>query len=104
MYVYDATLMFMNRYMYMYMYSHTMIEIGPTKPHPFIVPRLFPPLCQMGSAIETRWLILNICLPSDCNSCPRAHVEMKSTKVQTLGAVTLLATAACTDDANIVGL
>jgi len=28
---------------------------------------------------------------------------MKSTKVQTLGAVTLLATAACTDDANIVG-
>ena len=29
---------------------------------------------------------------------------MKSTKVQTLGAVTLLATAACTDDTNIVGL
>ena len=29
---------------------------------------------------------------------------MKSTKVQTLGAVTLLVTAAYTDDANIVGL
>jgi len=30
-------------------------------------------------------------------------IKMKSTKVQTLGAVTLLATAACTDDANIFG-
>ena len=31
-------------------------------------------------------------------------VLMKSTKVQTLGAVTLRATTACTDDANIVSL
>ena len=30
-------------------------------------------------------------------------VTMKTTKVQTLGAVALYATAACTDDASIVG-
>ena len=31
-------------------------------------------------------------------------ISMKSTKVQTLGAVGLHATTACTDDASIVGL
>ena len=30
--------------------------------------------------------------------------QMKSTKVQTLGAITLHATTDCTDDASIVGL
>ena len=36
-------------------------------------------------------------------TCINKHA-MKSTEVQTLGAVTLLATTACTDDASIVGL
>jgi len=32
------------------------------------------------------------------------HSSMKSTKVQTLGAVALRATTACTDEASIIGL
>ena len=39
---------------------------------------------------------------NDCNGLQTSY--MKSTKVQTLGAVTLHATTACTDEASIVGL
>ena len=45
---------------------------------------------------------------SDLFFCKAFHisdkVEMKSTKVQTLGTVTVRATTDCTDDASIVGL
>ena len=53
-----------------------------------------------------RFLLAQIILTcsSDYSGSVKNTIAMKSTKVQTLGAVTLHATTACTDDASIVGL
>ena len=53
-----------------------------------------PPCSRVTDGLETSLLVANSTTTS----------QMKSTKVQTLGAIALHATTDCTEDASIVGL
>ena len=54
-------------------------------------------VCVSGTGVHVQGNIL-------CDMYTSSDKTMKSTKVQTLGAVTLCATTDCTDGASIVGL